>query len=110
MNPKLDPKTKARFTARANVLKAMAHPSRLFMVEQLSKGEECVCKLAEMIGVDMSTASKHLSLLKHVGIVEDEKRGSMVFYRLRAPRVMDCMGWVEHLLKDTAEQHAEVAK
>ena len=108
MNPKLDPKMKARFTARANILKAMAHPSRLYMVDRLSKGEECVCKLAEALGIDMSTASKHLSMLKQVGIVEDEKRGSMVFYRLRVPKVMDCMDWVEHLLKNTAEQHADM--
>ncbi|NOY13574.1 MAG: winged helix-turn-helix transcriptional regulator, partial [Deltaproteobacteria bacterium] len=53
--------------ARAKVLKAMAHPSRLFILEELKKGEKCVCELTEMIGADVSTISKHLSVLKQAG-------------------------------------------
>ena len=65
----------AKLNVKANVLKAMAHPSRLCIVEELSKRERCVCELTEMIGADMSTVSKHLTVLKHAGIIADEKRG-----------------------------------
>jgi len=68
--------------------KALAHPTRLFIVEQLSKHERCVHELTAMIGVEMPTVSRHLSILKGAGILEDEKRGAHVVYRLRTPCVM----------------------
>jgi ArsR family transcriptional regulator len=45
------------------------------MVHELSKGERCVCELAALVGSEMPTVSRHLSQLKHAGIVDDEKRG-----------------------------------
>ncbi len=93
----MDSKTQARLTIRANVFKALAHPSRLFIVEQLAQRERCVCELTEMIGADMSTVSKHLSVLKGAGIILDQKRGLQVHYRLKMPcvlRFFDCVGEV----------------
>ena len=87
------------YEARARVIKAMAHPTRLFMVEELSKGERCVCDLTEMVGADVSTVSKHLSLLKNAGIVEDDKRGTQVFYSLKVPCVLNFFTCVESVLK-----------
>ena len=82
----MDRKTQARYEARANVIKALAHPTRLFIVDELARvGEKCVCELTALIGADMSTVSKHLTILKGVGIVQDEKRGSTVYYRLGHP-------------------------
>lgn len=89
----------SKLSARAKVLKAMAHPSRLFIIEELEKGERCVCDLTEMIGADISTVSKHLSLLKQAGIVIDEKRGNQVFYRLRVPCIINFFGCVEKVLE-----------
>jgi DNA-binding transcriptional ArsR family regulator len=97
--------TRAKFEARAAVIKAMAHPTRLFIVDQLSQVEEkCVRELTEMIGADMSTVSKHLSTLKAAGIIEDEKRGSQVYYSLRVPCVMDFFNCVESVMKCNAKQ------
>lgn len=79
----------ARYKAQAKVLKALAHPSRLLMVEELSRGERCVCELAELVGAQMATVSRHLAQLKHAGILEDDKRGAQVFYRLKTPCVMN---------------------
>ena len=53
--------------------------SRLFIVEELARGERCVCELQKMIGADMSTVSKHLAQLRSAGVVRDEKRGAQVF-------------------------------
>lgn len=75
----VDTKTQAKFDARAKIVKAMVHLTRLFIVDELSRcHERCVCELTEMIGAEISTVSKHLSLLKAAGIVADEKRGNMV--------------------------------
>ena len=79
----MDAETKARCEARARILKALAHPTRLFIVEELARGERCVCELQEMIGADMSTVSKHLAQLKSAGVVADDKRGVQVYYNLR---------------------------
>jgi ArsR family transcriptional regulator len=95
-------KTQALFEARAKIIKAMAHPTRLFIVDQLSKGERCVCELTEMIGADTSTVSKHLSVLKNAGIIADEKRGLQVYYSLRVPCVMNFFGCIESVIKSNA--------
>lgn len=105
----MNDKTRARFEARAKIIKAMAHPTRLFIVDQLSQVEErCVCELTEMIGSDMSTVSKHLSTLKAAGIIADQKRGAQVYYSLRVPCVMNFFNCVESVMKCNAEQQQEL--
>jgi ArsR family transcriptional regulator len=87
----------------------MAHPARLFIVDELSKnGERCVCDLTEMIGTDISTVSRHLSQLKEAGIVEVEKRGQMVFYRLRVKCILDFFNCVESVIKCNARSQQEL--
>ena len=105
----MDAKTQARYEARARIIKAMAHPARLFIVDELSKnGERCVCDLTEMIGTDMSTVSRHLSQLKDAGIVEVEKRGQMVFYRLRVKCILNFFDCVESVIKCNAKSQQEL--
>jgi DNA-binding transcriptional ArsR family regulator len=58
-----------------------------------------VCELTELIGVEMPTVSRHLSQLRNAGILEDEKRGSQVFYRLRIPCVLNFFKCVEAVQK-----------
>ncbi len=106
----MDSKLHARYEARARIIKAMAHPSRLFIVDELSRQERCVHELTEMVGADVSTVSKHLSVLKNAGIVQDEKRGSQVYYKLRMPCVMSFFGCVDSVLKDLAKEQLELVK
>jgi len=101
---------RALYDARARIIKALAHPTRLFLVDELSRGERCVCELTEMVGADMSTVSKHLAVLKASGIVEDEKRGSQVFYTLRCPCVLNFFTCVESVLKTNARAQAALAR
>lgn len=106
----MDKKTRAQFEARAKIIKAMAHPTRLFIVDQLSKQETCVCDLTAMIGADTSTVSKHLSILKNAGIVSVDKRGSQVFYRLQVPCVLNFFGCVESVMKSSVREQIQLAK
>ena len=95
---KLTGAARSRYEAKARMMKALAHPTRLFMVEELAKGERCVCELRDMVGADISTVSKHLALLKAAGIVADDKRGLQVFYNLKTPCVLgffDCVQQVQ---------------
>src|SRR3990172_10974481 len=98
----MDIKTKAHYEARANILKAMAHPTRLFIIDELTQGKRCVCELTQMIGADMSTVSKHLSILKNAGIVHDEKVGTKIYYHLRCTCVAHFFGCIESVIKTKA--------
>ena len=101
-------KQKAIIQAKANVLKALGHPTRLWMAEQLEHGEKCVCELAESIDADFSTISKHLSVLKQAGVVADEKRGKQVYYTLKVPCVLKYMSCIEAVIKKHAEEQAVI--
>ena len=106
----MDKKTQSLFEARAKIVKAMAHPTRLFIVDQLSHKELCVCEMTDMIGADTSTVSKHLSILKNAGIVSIDKRGAQVFYKLRVPCILNFFGCVEGVLKSSAREHMHLIK
>lgn len=106
----MDAKKQALYEARARVIKAMAHPTRLFIVEELSRKKKCVCELTEMVGADVSTVSKHLSVLKSAGIVSDEKHGTQVFYSLRMPCVLNFFNCVESVLQTTAREQLQLLK
>ncbi len=100
----MDEETRNLFRDRAAVMKALAHPTRLFIVDQLGKRETCVCELATMTGADMSTVSKHLLILKSAGIVEDDKRGLQVFYRIKFPCVLKFFDCIEGVLVASAKE------
>jgi DNA-binding transcriptional ArsR family regulator len=107
----MDPKTKAKYEARARIIKAMAHPARLFIVDELGRcGEQCVCELTKLIGTDISTVSRHLSMLKNAGIIEDQKRGSQVYYKLRVNCVLDFFECVESVMACNAKEHRKVLR
>lgn len=103
----MNQKLRARYDARARIVKALAHPTRLFIVDELSKRERCVCELTEMVGADISTVSKHLSVLKAAGIIRDDKRGTQVFYSLRVGCVLRFFDCVEAVLQSVAKEGQE---
>lgn len=104
----MDAQTKTRFEARAMIIKAMAHPTRLFVIEELSRSQRCVCELTEMVGADTSTISKHLSILRNAGIVKDDKRGNKVFYSLCTPCVLSFLECVETVIEENAREQLSV--
>lgn len=85
----MDAKTSRKYERRSRVIKALAHPSRLYIVDRLAEREYCVNELTSLIGSEMSTVSKHLSVLKNAGVVQDEKRGASVYYSLRIPCILN---------------------
>jgi ArsR family transcriptional regulator len=99
------------YEARARVAKALAHPSRLLIVDALKERETCVCDLTQLVGADQSTVSKHLAVLKNAGIVEDRKEGSSNFYRLRIHCLDGFFGCMESVLEeDLRGRAAEMAR
>ena len=89
-----------QYEAWARIIKGMAHPTRLLLVDELLRwGERCVCDLTAAVGADISTVSRHLVLLKDAGIITDERRGKMVYYRLCAKQVQAFLRFVECCLR-----------
>jgi len=101
-------KDKLLLNAKAKILKALAHPTRLWMTEQLINGEKCVCEFTNNIDVDFSTISKHLSILKEAGIVENEKRGKKVFYHLKIPCILTFMNCIDTVVKSDIKEKTKL--
>lgn len=95
------PTTPSRTDRRVAIIKALAHPSRLRIAESLQSGEQCVCDLRELVGGDLSTVSKHLSVMREAGLLEMERRGLNVYYRLRCPCLMSFFDCVDSLAAES---------
>ena len=87
------------YEARARIIKALAHPSRLLMLDLLQEGERCVCELTAQVGADQSTVSRHLAVLRNAGLVSDRREGVMVWYRLNITCLGGFFNCVETVLK-----------
>lgn len=101
---------KRRNEMRAEVLKALAHSSRVFIVEQLMEAPHCVSELTELIGADTSTISKHLSVLKNAGIVVTRKEGTTVYYSLTCNCIGDIIEAVETVLRNALDRRTAAMK
>lgn len=88
-NSNMPKKGKSDYERPALVLKALAHPTRLLILNSLKKKETCVCELRDLVGDDMSTVSKHLLVLKNAGLVAARREGNWLNYRLTCPCVLD---------------------
>ncbi len=90
---------------RARIIRAMASPTRLMLVDELSRDDQrCVCELAALVDADISTVSRHLLMLWQAGIIGEERRGKMVYYRVRTPLVKRFFDFAECCLRRAAEE------
>lgn len=85
---------------KVGIIKAMAHPVRLMIIDELSRGDRCVCELLPKFNLDQSTLSRHMSQLKNAGIVTEKKEGVRVIHHLATPCIMQIFGCVMNVAKD----------
>jgi ArsR family transcriptional regulator len=105
----MDTNKRAKYELRAKIVKALAHPARLAILDELAEhGERCVCELTDLVGSDMSTVSRHLSQLKSAGLIEDEKRGRMIFYRPRVTCLANFFGCIESVIRSNVENQQDL--
>jgi ArsR family transcriptional regulator len=92
---------KELYKMKAQVAKALAHESRLMIIDALQERDMCVSELTELVGSDQSTVSKHLSVLKNAGIVIDHKeRSNKVYYQLKVPSIQNFSMWAMHIIRE----------
>lgn len=97
-------------TAQAKIFKALGHPSRLLMVDALRGGEKCVCELQELVGDDMSTVSRHLTVLREAGVVASQKRGVNIYYTLSLCCLDSFLNCTEQLIESRAREQLDMLR
>jgi DNA-binding transcriptional ArsR family regulator len=88
---------------KAEIIRAIAHPIRLAIVDYLAHGEQCVCDIAEHVEAQRSNVSRHLAVLLRAGVLDQRKDGLRMMYSLRTPCVLDFTKCVEGVLKEQAK-------
>jgi DNA-binding transcriptional ArsR family regulator len=77
---------------RARLFRDLGHPARLKILCILAReGRQCVCRMLPELGVPQPTLSRHLAVLRGHGLIEDEREGAMVFYRIADQAVLEVM-------------------
>jgi DNA-binding transcriptional ArsR family regulator len=95
---------------KAEIFKALGHPIRLRIVELVADGEKTVTELVEAMGAEPSNTSRHLAVLKRVGIVSDRKEGLNVYYRLELPCVAQFFACVTDAVKEKLQKSESLLK
>ena len=93
------------YRMRAEVIKAIAHPIRLAILDCLRDGEVCVCDIADRVEAERSNVSRHLALMVNAGVLSCRRQGLMVYYKLCCPCILKFLGCIETVLR---RQHDEL--
>ena len=101
-------RSKARYELRAKIAKALAHPTRLLLLDALREKDLCVCEMTDLAGADQSTVSKHLALLKEAGLVGAQKKGSMSVFSLKCQCLDGFFCCIESILQQNLKDQQEL--
>ena len=97
----------AQAKARAELLKALAHPTRVLMLDALSRGDCCVNDLRSLAATSQPTISRHLDKLKKVGIVTERRAGKQVIHHLACPCMLQALGCTFEVLKTVTKRRSQ---
>lgn len=89
---------------RAKIIKAMAHPVRLMMIEFLKGGDHSFSEIFALFKLDKSTVSKHLLVMKEAGIVSSRKKGMDMIYTLDVPCITDFFSCVTAVIESSVKK------
>jgi len=98
------------FEKQAEIVKSIAHPLRIAILDFLRNGEQCVCDIAEHIGSERSNVSRHLSVMVKAGVLGSRKDGLKVIYELKTPCILEFFSCVTGVLKQQAKENEKLLK
>jgi ArsR family transcriptional regulator len=84
---------------KADILKALAQPTRLKILELLRDGEKCICEIVPAINGEQSNISRHISLMQKSHLVTTRKDGVKVIVKISDPKVFEILDNISLLLK-----------
>jgi DNA-binding transcriptional ArsR family regulator len=79
------------FEYRAEILKALAQPTRLKILDFLRDGERCVCEIFPAISEEQSNTSRHLNMMITAGVLSRRKDGLKIYYAIKHPEVLQLL-------------------
>jgi ArsR family transcriptional regulator len=95
---------------KVQVLKALAQPTRLKILETLTEGEKCVCEIYPAVNGEQSNISKHLSIMQRANLLTSRKDGIRVLFTVKYEEVFEIMNMVNQLLKKQFRESAELMR
>jgi len=93
--------TDKRFSKEAEIFKALSHPTRILILYSIKDEQHSVTELAERAGIDISTMSKHLDLLKRYKIISGDKNKNTVYYKINMPCVFNFLNCAKAITSGT---------
>lgn len=106
----MDTETKKLYELKAELVRAVAHPIRLAIVEFLKDGEQCVCDIADRVGAERSNVSRHLAVMLKSGVLEHRKDGLRMMYSLKTPCIVNFLSCITMALRERAEADKAVLR
>jgi DNA-binding transcriptional ArsR family regulator len=98
------------FEKKAEILKAIAQPTRLKILELLKDGERCVCEIYPVLDQEQPNISKHLNFMKRAGILDSRKDGLRIIYWIKAPEVLDILRQTGNIIQHEIEEDRKTFK
>ncbi len=98
-----------RYRLPAEMLKALAHPVRLHILNALRGQEECVCHLTALLKQRQAYVSQQLMFLRQAGLIEDRREGLRVYYHIKDPRLIEVLDLVNAVAHVTPKEPKRVA-
>lgn len=84
---------------RAEILKALAQPTRLKIIDFLRDGERCVCEIFPAIGEEQSNTSRHLNMMLAAGVLSRRKDGLKIYYAIKHPEILEIIDIVTGIMR-----------
>lgn len=97
------------YQLHAHLCKALAHPTRLLIIDELRDGPRSVSDLVERIGLKQSNLSQHLGILRDQRLVIARREGQIVYYSLRDPRVTEAFDLLRQVLRSVLKEGERLA-
>ena len=96
------------YQAKAEFFKTLGHPARIRILELLSERERAVGEMLPEVGVEATSLSQQLAVLRRAGLVTFRKEGSMVYYSLTSPQVAELLAVARRILTEVLSGQVEL--
>lgn len=99
-----------RFGSEAEILKALAQPTRLKIIESLRKRGRCICEICTVVNGEQSNISRHISLMQRNHLVTTRKDGVKVFVKVRDPKIFEILDSVSIVIKKQVNEQSRLVR
>lgn len=106
----LTKKKQLLYQKQAEIIKAIAHPLRIAIIDFLRTGPQCVCDIAKQVRSERSNVSRHLSVMVSAGVLDSRKDGLKVIYSLKTPCILNFFSCVTKCLQQQVKEQQTMLK